>query len=182
MTYTYTAPTTGTHAKAVGRSLAISMKEAVVVSHQLRGKALADAKNMLKRVISMKEAMPYFRFYHNVGHRPGSMGPGRYPINTSKAILSVLESAEANAVSKGIAPEKLIISTIVAQKGSINWRFGRRRVRGKRTHVEVILTPTLKEKPTKRDRKAFAKKGKQASPLTIPNTPANPSTKKEAPA
>lgn len=166
MPYHYSTPTIAPHSKAVGRSLVISMKEAVVVSHELRGKKLSDAKAILKRVISMEKPMPYFRYYHNVGHRAGSMGPGRYPISTSKAILSVLESAESNATLQGMALDKLVVSSILANKGSINWRGGRRRVRGKRTHVEVILKTFEEQPPVKH--KPFSKKEKTASSAHSP--------------
>lgn len=140
------------------------MKAAVVISHELRGQALGKAKDMLSRVITMKQPLRYFRFYHNVGHRRGSIGPGRFPISASKAILTVLESAEANANTKGLMPERLVIRSILANKGSINWRSGRRRVRGKRTHVEVILEESSAQAAA--PRKPFVKKTKKA--LTAP--------------
>lgn len=162
MPYHYSTTPQKTHAKAVGRSLQISMKAAVVISHELRGQTLGKAKAMLSRVITMKQPLRYFRYNHNIGHRKGSIGPGRFPILASKAILSVLESAEANANTQGLTPKRLVITNILANKGSINWRNGRRRVRGKRTHVEVILQE--QETTTPQTRKQFIKKKTTPTP------------------
>lgn len=139
MSYKYSIKTEVQHSKAVGRSLPISFKQAVVLTHAVRGKPTKQAKEFLTRVTEMKEPVKHFRFNHNIGHRRGKTGPARYPQNAAKHIIQVIESAEANASAKGMPMEKLCIKSIVAQKGPATMRGGRHRGKAKRTHVEVVL-------------------------------------------
>lgn len=175
MTHTYSTAITGTHAKAVGRSLSISFKQAVVITHVLRGKLLPTAKAILTRAIAMKDPIPYFRFNHNIGHRAGKQGPGRYPVQSSKAILDLLASAEANATAKGLAADTLMVSTILAQKGPRTWRAGRRRRSAKRTHVEVILTLAPPKKDDKKQPSATHRPADKAQEVgSQESTPVKP--------
>ena len=95
----------------------ISYKDAVEVLDAIRGKKLEDAKRILQDVIRMRRPVPYRRFYGKVGHRRG-MGPGRYPVKAAKAILKVLESAEANAEYKGLDTSRLWVVHAAAHKGT----------------------------------------------------------------
>ncbi|OYT32157.1 MAG: 50S ribosomal protein L22 [Thermofilum sp. ex4484_79] len=101
---------------ASGRDLRISYKAAVEVLKEIRGKKLDKAKRILEDIIEMRRAVPYRRFYGKVGHRRG-MGPGRYPVKAAKAILSVLENAEANAEFKGLDTTRLWVVHAAAFQG-----------------------------------------------------------------
>ncbi|RLF05157.1 MAG: 50S ribosomal protein L22 [Thermoprotei archaeon] len=101
---------------ASGRDLRISYKAAVEVLKEIRGKKLDKAKQILEDIIEMRRAVPYRRFYGKVGHRRG-MGPGRYPVKAAKAILSVLENAEANAEFKGLDTTRLWVVHAAAFQG-----------------------------------------------------------------
>jgi large subunit ribosomal protein L22 len=129
-----------TMAKASGRALPISRKQAVLVCNFIRYKNLQKAKQMLEDVAEMKIAVPYTRFGHGVAHKPG-IGPGRYPVRTAVEILDLLKSAEANAQLKGLNTSNLIIGDLRVNRASVAWHYGRhRRIRMKRCNVDVILT------------------------------------------
>lgn len=126
-------------AKAYGRDLDISTKRSTEICNFLRGKSLESSKAFLERVIEMKDAVPMRRFNRDTGHKKG-IGPGRYPVNTAKAILSVLDNAGTNAVAKGFAEKDLVIVHICAHKAASPWHFGRQKRRKmKRSHIEVVV-------------------------------------------
>lgn len=132
-------------AVAQGRSLPVSTKACVNICAMLRKKNLARAKVMLQKVIAKKEAVPYKRYNKDVGHKPGPIGAGRYPVKACKYILKVLNSAEANAKDKGLSKE-LVIEHINAHIAARQFKHGRQRRRqNKRTHVEVLLAQTTKK-------------------------------------
>ncbi|HDI31796.1 MAG TPA: 50S ribosomal protein L22 [Thermofilum sp.] len=101
---------------ASGRDLRISYKSAVEIVNTIRGKSIEEAKRILEDVIEMRRPIPFRRFHGKVGHKRG-MGAGRYPVKAAKAILKVLESAEANAEFKGLDTSKLWIVHAAAHKG-----------------------------------------------------------------
>lgn len=142
-------------AKAVGRDLGISTKHSIEICNFIRGKNLQKAKEILQRVVKKKQAVPFKRFNKNVGHRK-AIGPGRYPVKASQNILKLLESAEINAQQRGLNTANLTIRHICSQKASTPMHYGRiRRIRMKRTHVEVVLEEQAKkeQKPAKAEEK-----------------------------
>lgn len=143
MSYKYSTPAQENQARAVGTSLPVSTKQAREVCAWLRGRPVGKAKQMLAAVIQAKLAVPFKRYCHNVGHRHG-MAAGRYPGKTAGAILTILESAEANAQFKGLSGD-LVVRHIHAQIGPTIPRGGRRRKEGKRTHVEIVLQTAAKQ-------------------------------------
>ena len=143
-----------TMAKVEGRSLPISTKQAIEISNFIRRKKVQKAKIYLEAVLNMKKAIPFTRFNKGVGHKPG-IGPGRYPINASKNVLMLLNSAEANAQFKGLNTSNLVISHINADKASCAWHYGRQRRREmKRTNMTIILS----------EGKQIKKEAKEAKP------------------
>ncbi|NQV09508.1 50S ribosomal protein L22 [Candidatus Woesearchaeota archaeon] len=138
-------------AVAAGRSLSISTKQSVEICRFLRKKKLQRAKNMLNDVIAHKIAVPYIRYYGDVGHKKGKIAAGRYPEKASKEILKILESVEANAQLKGLSTGDLFIEHICAHLASRPWHYGRqRRRKTKRTHIEVIVTEKKNKKQEKK--------------------------------
>ena len=124
---------------ANGKNLGISTKASVEVCRFLRNKQTDKAKKILENVIEKKQAIPYKRYLSDIPHRKGKMATGRYPLKTSKAILDLIKSAEANAQSKGMS-KNLIISHISAHKGPSQSRYGRKiGKKTKRTHIKIIV-------------------------------------------
>jgi len=139
-------------AKAISLALPISTKYACEICTMLRGRELSMAKNLLEKVITKEHAVPFKRHFKNIGHRK-KIGPGRYPFKASKEILKLLLQVEANAQFKGLNTSSLFISHICANKAGVVWHRGRqRRIRMKRTNVEVAVVERAanKEKQNKK--------------------------------
>ena len=136
-------------ARAVGRDVAISVKQAIEISNYLRNRKLAQAKMLLEKVIEKKQAVPFKRFTNALGHRPGKMTSGRYPVKASQEFLNLLEAAESNAQIKGLNTSELQIIHLCAHKAHSPVHYGRHSGREfKRTHIELVLQETVtKEKP-----------------------------------
>ena len=138
-------------ARAVGRSLQISTKQAIEICNFIRNKPVQTAKNMLNRVLAKEMAVPFKRFTA-AGHKRGHMASGKYPEKCTTAILQLLDSVESNAQYKGLNAENLVISHLCVHKGANQWHYGRlRRRKVKVTHVEIIVQEAEKkqEKPKK---------------------------------
>ncbi len=138
-------------AKALGRNLSVSTKQSIEICRALRGKKLTAAKNFLNQVLLHKKAIPIKK---NGGWRDGShkkgMKQGGYFDKATKAILTLLESAENNAQSKGLNTGNLKIIHSCAHCANGPMRHGRHRGRQmKRTHVEIALAEDVVEKSKK---------------------------------
>ncbi|MCQ5340277.1 MAG: 50S ribosomal protein L22 [Candidatus Methanomethylicia archaeon] len=142
-------------AKASGRDLHISTKEAVEICNAIRNMKLDEAIEYLKRVIEKKEAIPYRRYRKLLPHHSGiserfGIPTGRYPIKACKAILKVLENAKVNAENKGLNIENLRICHAAAHKGLriisyLPRAFGRvDPIRHPLTHVEIVVEEVSK--------------------------------------
>lgn len=143
-------------AKVIGRNLSISTKQTIEIANLIRGKNLVKTKELLERVIKKEKAVPYRRFNMDTGHRKGNVGPGRYPVKASKEMLMLLNSLEANAQNKGLDVDALYIKTIMPNKGSTVWHYGRhRRRQAKTTNIEIVAEEKEEEK---RARKKAEKK------------------------
>lgn len=126
-------------AKASGKFLPISYKQSVVICDFVRGKNVQKIKRALNNVLGMQQAVPFTRFSHGAGHKPG-IGPGKYPIKAVTHFITLIESAEANAQNKGLAAANLCIVHAMANNAGNSWHYGRqRRRRRKISHVELIV-------------------------------------------
>ena len=84
----YSFETKDDMAKSSGRSLNVSMKQAIEICNHVRGRPLSQAKSLLQMAIDMKRPIPLKRFVNGVGHKHG-MGPGRYYPKACQQILSL---------------------------------------------------------------------------------------------
>lgn len=170
-------------ARARAKDVEISTKVAIETANFLRGKTTEKAKNILDRVLNMKQAIPFKRFTDGVGHRKGAgIGSGRFPQKASTEFKRLIEEAEANAQAKGLSTE-LKITSIVANKGSNQFHSGRlSRRQYKRTHLEIIVEEMEAEKkPTKKVEKKATAKSSQKSESQAPKKPVAKEIKKEEP-
>jgi len=134
-------------AKASGRELRISPKDAREVCACIRGMMLEEAKKFLEDVIAKKKPVPFRRYKKKVAHRKGlhKFYAGRYPVKAAKKILDVLKNAEANAEYKGLDTEHLKIIHAAAYPGAkirkyIPRAFGRSTPYFQTLcHVEIVL-------------------------------------------
>ncbi|MEM4703779.1 MAG: 50S ribosomal protein L22 [Candidatus Bathyarchaeia archaeon] len=138
-------------AKASGRELRVSHKNAREVCRTIKGMMVTKAKQYLRDVIDKKKPVPYKRFTKKLGHRHGleKAFVGKYPVKAAKHILKILEGAEANAENKGLDTDRLKIIHAAASPGMKIKRF-RPRAQGRATpktetlcHIEIVL----EEKP-----------------------------------
>jgi large subunit ribosomal protein L22 len=145
-------------ARAVGVALGISTKASIMICNQIRKKSVAKAKKILQDAIDIKKAIPYTKFTNGIGHKKG-IGSGRYPKKAATNILMLLESAESNAKFLGLSVSDLIIKHISAQTGFTQFRHGnKRRIRAKRTNIEIVLEESKKEAKTEKNKGAEDKK------------------------
>ena len=134
-------------ARAIGVSLPISFKEAREICHFLKNRPTEIAKKILNSVLEKKQAIPYKRFNMNVPHKPG-MAAGRYPRSSSKEILKLIESVEANANSKGINSPFIIHMN--SHRAPESPRSGRSPGATKRAHVEIVVAERKVEEKKQR--------------------------------
>jgi len=112
-------------ARAVIRDVAMSFKEAYELCKILRGMKLTEAQELLRRVIELKEPIPYTRYKLSIAHKKGLSNKwhswrspiGRYPVKVAKNILKLLKNVENNASIKGLDISKLRIVHIAAHRG-----------------------------------------------------------------
>ncbi len=134
-------------ARAYGRDLPCSPKSGRNVAKALKGMPVARAKLFLEEVRELKTAVPFRVRNRKIHHRKGTgFGPGKYPVQTVKCMLKVLESAEANAEYKGLDKERLVISHASAYQGTVIQAYTPR-AQGRATphynrlcNFEVVLT------------------------------------------
>ncbi|MCL2033007.1 MAG: 50S ribosomal protein L22 [Methanomassiliicoccaceae archaeon] len=103
-------------AKAVAKDQPISPKFAREVAGMVRGMKVETAVAALEEVIALERPVPLKRYNKRVSHKKG-VGPGRYPVKASKAILAVIKSAMSNADYKGLDASNMAISTITIARG-----------------------------------------------------------------
>ncbi len=138
-------------ATAKGMNLGISRKFAVEIGRFIKGKKLSRAKILLEGVIVQDVAVPFTKYNFDLGHKRGSVGPGRFPVKASKEILYLIKSAEMNAINKNFDIENIYVNNILVGKGSTTNRGGRARGRqAKRTHIEIILEEKEKKQEDKK--------------------------------
>jgi large subunit ribosomal protein L22 len=145
--YVFNGDDKGKTAKAIGRSLKISPKNALEICNCLRGMELEDAKNFLENVVEIKVPVPFKQHNKKLGHRRGLKGwpSGRFPVKAAKQILNVLNNAEANAEYKGLDTENLKIMHISSHRGYVlrgytPRAFGRASpFNTQTTHIQIVL-------------------------------------------
>ena len=165
--YAYQGFDEKTMAKAFGRGLPISTKKTVETCRLIRGRSVTQAKAMLNEVVNLKRAVPYKRYNQELAHQKAT-GPGGYPVAVCKSLIKMLASIETNASAKGLNEDSLKIVHACAHLASRPMRYGRkRRVKAKRTHVEIVVQEMEKPKKTPaKSKKAEAKpatKGSEAA-------------------
>jgi large subunit ribosomal protein L22 len=149
-------------ARAVARDVEVSYKQAIEICNYLRHRKLANAKATLERVMEKKQAIPFKRFVNGLGHKPGKMTSGRYPVKASGTFLKLLESIEANAQTKGLNTNELEIVHICSHKSARQPHYGRNGGRQfKRCHIEVVVAETTEKEKGKKEEKKKAPKGKE---------------------
>jgi large subunit ribosomal protein L22 len=159
-TYYSTVSDPATTAQAYGRDMPCSPKSGRNVARAIKGMPVTRAKAFLEDVMVLKTAVPFRVRVRKIHHRKGGIGSGKYPVQTVKCMLKVLESAEANAEYKGLDKERLVITHSTAYQGTVIQAYTPR-AQGRATphynrlcNFEVILTQAEGDEHTKAERKA----------------------------
>ncbi len=116
---------------ANGFSQRISAKYSFAVCKMIKGKEISKAIEELELVAKLKKAVPMHSL--EVGHKPGNMAGGKYPVKAARAFIELLKNLKANADSALI--ERPVITIAMANKASRPFR--RSGTRGKRTHIHL---------------------------------------------
>lgn len=109
----------------------ISTKYAIAICKMIYKKDIGSAITELEMVMKKKKAVPTPSL--EVGHKPGKMGGGKYPLKASKVFIDVLKQLKANATVSMI--EKPVITIAMANQASRPFRRGG--TKGKRTHIHL---------------------------------------------
>jgi len=154
-TYYSTVSDPATTAQAYGRDMPCSPKSGRNVARAIKGMPVARAKAFLEDVKALKTAVPFKVRVRKIHHRKGGIGSGKYPVQTVKCMLKVLESAEANAEYKGLDKDRLVITHSTAYQGNVIQAYTPR-AQGRATphynrlcNFEVILTQAEGEEAAK---------------------------------
>ncbi|NQU98370.1 50S ribosomal protein L22 [Candidatus Woesearchaeota archaeon] len=141
-------------ARASLKEIPISAKHSIEICSRLKNKTVEEAKKYLEAVKNMEQPVKFTRFTEGAGHKR-KIGSGKFPVKAAENILKAVKSAESNAQIKGFSRDLKIIS-ISANRASRPWHYGRqRRIKMKRTHIEVIVKEfeQKKKQPVKTESK-----------------------------
>ena len=105
-------------AKAMGRELTISKKDAVELCRFVKGRSLDDARDTLAAVADGDEPVPLKKHNSGSGHTSGLDGwdAGGFPKKAAEAINDVLYNARSNAEEQGFDAEEMVVDHIAAHK------------------------------------------------------------------
>jgi large subunit ribosomal protein L22 len=131
-------------ARAYGRELRSSWKNAINITRAIKGMKVRKAETYLEEVISLKRPVPFTVRNRKVAHKPG-IGPGRFPVKSAERTLHVLRNAINNAEYQNLDPETMVIVHSQAYKGRTLPGFmpramGRATAKNEETcNIEIII-------------------------------------------
>jgi large subunit ribosomal protein L22 len=133
------------HIRASIREKTISHKHAREIAVKIKGMSIESARNYLQDVIRLKRAVPFRRYYNEVGHKSDTgVMAGRYPQKAATEFVKLLDNLESNAEYRGMDLDRLKIINATIHKGRKLQRFTPRAM-GRAspkidilTHVELV--------------------------------------------
>lgn len=103
-------------ARAYGRELRTSWKNAINVCRAIQGLPVRRAEKLLEEVIALERPIRMVRRNRKIAAKPG-IGKGRYPVKSADRTLKVLRNAINNAEYQGLDPDRMVIVHAQAYKG-----------------------------------------------------------------
>src|SRR5919109_2534021 len=91
-------------ARAYGHELRTSWKNAINLTHAIRGMNVRDAEKYLEAVVNLETPVKMVRRNRKIASKPG-IGKGRYPVKSADRTLRVLRNAINNAEYQGLDPD-----------------------------------------------------------------------------
>merc|ERR1712093_153744 len=141
-----------TSCKSKGSDLRVHFKNTRETAQAIKNMKLNDAKKYLEDVIDKKRAIPFRRFCGGVGRTAqaaaagSTNGQARWPKKSCEFLLGLLRNAEANAETKDLDVDKMIITHIQVNR-AVQQRRRTYRAHGRINpymsspcHVEMILS------------------------------------------
>merc|ERR1712118_326295 len=116
-------------AKAAGVDLPTHYKNMYNCCQAVKGMELSKAMPYLEAVLEKKRVIPFRRYVGGVGRTPQAKEfkhtQGRWPEKSVKMLIGLLKNAEANAESKNLDTEKLVITHIACNRRRPSRAHGR---------------------------------------------------------
>ena len=133
------------HIRASIREKTISHKHAREIAVKIKGMSIESARDYLQDVVRLKRAVPFRRYYNEVGHKSDTgVMAGRYPQKAATEFVKLLDNLESNAEYRGMDLDRLKIINATVHKGRKIQRFTPRAM-GRAspkidilTHVELV--------------------------------------------
>lgn len=140
--------------KSRGSHLRVHFKHCREIAHYTKGMKVNAALKHLDDVLGFKAIIPFVKFTGGIGRKahgkqcksPGNIG--RYPVKATAVYRDLLKNAVANAETKGLDPENLVIDHAQCNRAPP----GRRRTyrahgrigkyASQPAHIEIILKET----------------------------------------
>ena len=136
-------------ASSKGRDLRTHFKNTYEVAQTIKGMLVIKAESYLKEVLEHKKCVPFTKYNRSMGRtaqaKQFGMTKGRWPQKSIKIVLDLIKNATANAETKGLKKEKLIIKRATvnqAMKGRRRTYRAHGRINAylsSNCHVEILL-------------------------------------------
>jgi large subunit ribosomal protein L22 len=127
-------------ARALGKNMPISWKDATEIGRFISGDTVEKAENKLEKVVEKELHVPYTKFDSDAGHKSGDGDSGGYPVKAAEHMLEVVQEAASNAEHQGLNPGALHVENVITNKGTEYATPSRFRGREtKAAHVNVIV-------------------------------------------
>ncbi|MFA6908196.1 MAG: 50S ribosomal protein L22 [Candidatus Micrarchaeia archaeon] len=148
MLYGYNKKPTGRIARARISRVNCSFKDLCEVCRNVRGKDTGFALDFLGNAAEGKQAIYFARHNKKKGHRRELGGKkGGFPVKSCRAVLGVVESADANAMKLGLGATKIV--HIAANKHATYPRMSPKGRRIRHDYEVAFIEVVLEEKQEK---------------------------------
>ena len=148
MLYGYNKKPTGRLARARISRVNCSFKDLCEVCRNVRGKDTDFALEFLGNAAEGKQAILFLRHCKKKGHRKELGGKkGGFPVKSCRAVLGVVESADANAIKLGLGATKIV--HIAANKHATYPRMSPKGRRIRHDYEVAFIEVVLEEKQQK---------------------------------
>ena len=157
MEYGYNKKPKGRIARARISRVNCSFKDLCEVCRNVRNKDTDFALEFLGKAAEGKQAIYFARHNKKKGHRRELGGKkGGFPVKSCRAVLGVVENADANAIKLGLGATKIV--HIAANKHATYPRMSPKGRRIRHDYEVAFIEVVLEEKQQKIEKKEAAKK------------------------
>ena len=91
-------------------------KNTFETANVIRGMSLRKAQQYYRQVLAKTRCVPFLRYNRKIGRtaqaKEFGVTKGRWPRKSVVAMMSLLKNAEANALQKGLDPNKMVVKHV----------------------------------------------------------------------